>query len=1460
MVKASRTVRILILSAIAIVLLLAGALLLLQTPWARDYLRDFAERKAQAALGTTVSIGGLAGNLVSEVELEHVSIGREGQPIVTAPRIEVDYSLLGLLTGDIGISSVLLHQPVVHIRRTEDGVLNLAALGQDAGASRTPNATGRDKARAPTAVNAANKDASEPVAPATPSGRGWSVEQLAIEDGTVTLGPNVVTADAVNMPDEIVNLDANISLRSRPGGGVLAAIDALSFETVEPVVQVESVSGELAWAPTRLRLDDVSIQTSAGSIALDGTIADRQSDAARYDLTVTADDVDLVELSRIFPALEGYAVTPDLEASVHGRLDELKVEASVDTTAGTAQATAALDLAAPERHVDASLRVRDLNLQPLPFDTPTDITMNAEVDVQVPEGGLSALNGTYSVTAPEFRYGDYRASGITASGQIDGRTISVGANGDFFDGHGEASGTITLPSDDEPISYNLRGRLRDIDAASVPAATSTASALGGLPEGVDADFTLAGQGSDIDASARLGNLSFAGAQFGPGANVKVSSSGGRLRYAAEGTVHDLNLQRVGRAVGIEALTSPRYDSDINAQFDLSGSGTTLEGLSLRGHATLRDAQIFGAHIPRLTVRPDLTHGSGSIAIAGAFADLDLATAVPSVAPTSRLQGDISARMTVAYIAHPSFSPGGLTCNVRLSLGESQVSGVVLDSATVDATVRDGVAHVRQLRLSGPRLMVEASGPLALVPAAESDFDYAIRTSALQQFEAITVPIRGAVRLRGHVAGNPDNLEIEGTLSGTNVGYADDVAAEALETTYEVELPVRAPRELRASARAELTQVTAAGTTVRSVTATANYADQVVGFRTRVEDANRELQAKGRLALGAQELTLDELQLSAGDSTWALSGTEPALIAYQGDALRIHDLVLVSEQGGRISADGELGTPDGPLSVTIHELPLGQIRDLLPQDLPVSGVVEGTADVSGSIAAPAIDATVGVTNGSYRGFAFERVGGTFHVTRDLLELDARVVQDAAASLTAVGTIPLSAEAAKGLEVHVESTPINLGLLQTFTDEIQQVKGTAEMDVTVRGTRSSPTLHGSLHVRNGEFTVTVAQSHYTGFDTDITFDGTTARISELRLVDDEDHRLRIGGRLPLTGGTAAGVNLRIHSDNFEFADNRLAELNADTDLTVTGDLLRPRIQGTLAIRESLIHVDRILELSRGPYDVDSGSTTDREPALFEPIVDVGVRIPDTLLIRGSDLRAPNGIAVGLGDVNVTIGGDLRLRKQPGAALQVTGELQTVRGQYEFQGRQFAIERDGRVVFMGGPELNPRLDIEAVREISGVTASVHIGGVLDAPELSLSSQPPMDDAEILSLIVFNQPLSLVGTGAQVSLAARATALAAGFATSQLTKSLSNALEVDLLELEATTSDGTVAPALTVGEQFGQLFVKLRQRFGPEQVSEAIVEYRLAEWLRLQSNYVHSDVVDRNLVQRIKASGLDLLFLFSY
>jgi translocation and assembly module TamB len=259
-------------------------------------------------------------------------------------------------------------------------------------------------------------------------------------------------------------------------------------------------------------------------------------------------------------------------------------------------------------------------------------------------------------------------------------------------------------------------------------------------------------------------------------------------------------------------------------------------------------------------------------------------------------------------------------------------------------------------------------------------------------------------------------------------------------------------------------------------------------------------------------------------------------------------------------------------------------------------------------------------------------------------------------------------------------------------------------------------------------------------------------------------------------------------------------------------------------------------------------------------VAIAVPSNLVLRGNDLRPANA-PIEIGDINATVGGAVQIRKVPGSPPRVLGEVNTIRGNYTFQGRRFEIMRDGRIRFAGTEDIDPALDIRARRVISGVETIVRVQGTMRQPELSFTSNPPLDQADILSLIVFNQPINELGEGQQISLAERATALAGGYLASGLTRAIGSALDLDEFEIQAAGERG-FGPSLTVGEQVGEhFFFRIRQGFGDAQATELILEYQLKDFLRIQGTAAETaGGTQRVTFRRIERAGLDLIFFFSY
>jgi len=259
-------------------------------------------------------------------------------------------------------------------------------------------------------------------------------------------------------------------------------------------------------------------------------------------------------------------------------------------------------------------------------------------------------------------------------------------------------------------------------------------------------------------------------------------------------------------------------------------------------------------------------------------------------------------------------------------------------------------------------------------------------------------------------------------------------------------------------------------------------------------------------------------------------------------------------------------------------------------------------------------------------------------------------------------------------------------------------------------------------------------------------------------------------------------------------------------------------------------------------------------------LGLAIPGDLLLKGNNIK-PASAPIDVGDMNAYVGGAVSIEKAPGGKLRLTGEVNTVRGSYTFQGRRFEIMRDGRIRFPGTDVIDPVLDLTARRVISGVEAFVHVRGTMLRPELSFTSNPPQDESDILSLIIFGTPTNELGEGQQIALAVRAQELAGGYLASGLSEAIGSALNLDEFEIQAAGENG-LGPSVTVGQQVAKgLFVRLRQGFGAEQATEFILEYQLASFLRLQGTVSDvSGATQRNAFRRVERGGLDLIFFFNY
>jgi translocation and assembly module TamB len=159
------------------------------------------------------------------------------------------------------------------------------------------------------------------------------------------------------------------------------------------------------------------------------------------------------------------------------------------------------------------------------------------------------------------------------------------------------------------------------------------------------------------------------------------------------------------------------------------------------------------------------------------------------------------------------------------------------------------------------------------------------------------------------------------------------------------------------------------------------------------------------------------------------------------------------------------------------------------------------------------------------------------------------------------------------------------------------------------------------------------------------------------------------------------------------------------------------------------------------------------------------------------------------------------------------------------------------------------------------VSITGPLLQPELHLASTPPLDDSDILSLIVFNSGSNQLSSVQQQELLVRAGTLAAGFIATPILSALENQLGLEVLEIETQGEFGG-GPKVTIGEEIAPgLVARFSRQFGQEPYDEATVEYYLSRILRLRATFSDAQTLTaRSPFRRIERAGIDLLLFFSF
>ncbi|MEJ2205278.1 MAG: translocation/assembly module TamB domain-containing protein, partial [Gemmatimonadota bacterium] len=700
---------------------------------------------------------------------------------------------------------------------------------------------------------------------------------------------------------------------------------------------------------------------------------------------------------------------------------------------------------------------------------------------------------------------------------------------------------------------------------------------------------------------------------------------------------------------------------------------------------------------------------------------------------------------------------------------------------------------------------------------------------------------------------PDGCTLDGVLDlGPLVVNQYAVAASRMELEGAL-APGPSVRGARADVSIQGIRTPSAG--IRTAEASISYDGEIVDL-----DASTVIDGQRDATLGLvldprpdrRLVTIRDVRFRMDQDQWRLR--RPTTLRYGNGELAMDTLEL-SAAGQRIHVQGVWdGARGHDFTVLLDSVRVGTVSDLAGAP-GLDGWIDARVDGRGDGDRPLFEAEASGRL-SYRGRRLHR----FHVRADRgnehLRVDAELTDSLQRRrLQIAGDIPAGAERPGDWDLRVQADSVPLRWAQPYVDPdvARGLSGELRAHLTIRGSRMAPLAEGPLEVDQGSVTLPAA-----GITLSEVRLRSTVRDRALEL---DTLRARSGGVIGGAGvltlpslDDPVGMDLGFRAESFLVANTPFVRATIDGELELGGDVRRPRLTGTVDVIEADIRMNRAL----GGADVEDVTLTATDWATLQ--TRFGIPPPQETEAPAHALEATEL------DLSVELGRDIWLRQEvnPELAVQFTGDVAVrksadsddvrLRGRLEAVpqrsymeqfGRRFKLE-EGSVLLRGAPE-DTRVQLTSVYEVpprngdaSEVDIRLALAGDVGNMSLTLSSDPPMENVDIVSYLATGRPASSALSGGEgrdgSSFTDLGTEVVASRLTSLVERFAMNDVGLDVVEIrregldEATLVAGRyVTPELFLGFRQPVSFGRTDDApVGPGS-SEAEIEWRALRWLLL-------------------------------
>ncbi len=495
--------------------------------------------------------------------------------------------------------------------------------------------------------------------------------------------------------------------------------------------------------------------------------------------------------------------------------------------------------------------------------------------------------------------------------------------------------------------------------------------------------------------------------------------------------------------------------------------------------------------------------------------------------------------------------------------------------------------------------------------------------------------------------------------------------------------------------------------------------------------------------------------------------------------------------------------DGQGNFSFSQLPLGLLALLTPVPDGLRGQLGATGRYRLGRRKPELAVQLKLDDTALGTTPLELKRGAVLLQGDVLKLDLSLLAaGASSSVDLAGLLPLN-PSSPGLELRLASRGDGLRFLTAIAEPgLIWRKGSADLQLLLRGSLNSPIANGFLRLREGE--IQFIGQRVEALEATVLFDFEQLLVQELKAKVGSKGSIEASGHLGLMQDIATEKPLVAVLRTVPFSLPRITAV-ADGTLELTGSLLNLQMGGELGIAQGSVNAQR------GKL-ATSGSSGPRGPvkgvaqlllenwSFSEPLQLVGSEVesntaqavqagvPRFPFLAFNDLRlriGPNLRIVVPNAANFTTAGLLRLSGRLDPSLRARGVVRLLQGRLNLFTTSFSLDPDSPNVAIFTPSLGlvPYLDIamrtrvsdslssmglgsygapslaeieaqggvSSLNQLNLVLITVSVSGPADrvAQSIRLRSTPPMPESKLVALIGGNSLAGLSGADAGAAIA---------------------------------------------------------------------------------------------------------------